>query len=130
MQKFTTAIAATTGALAVAALGLASTAGAVGGPGGYGNAHRYRGTAERQRQFSRGHYRPDKAHHRLGRHILQGRITPAWEGNHDPDGPVVPYAAGCDPSVARIQRWLPLHYPVKASLTLGRSLDVSRSHTS
>jgi hypothetical protein len=38
MQRFTTVIAAITGALAVAALGLASTAGAVGGPGGYGNA--------------------------------------------------------------------------------------------
>jgi hypothetical protein len=38
MHRFTTAIVATTGALAVAAVGLASTAGAVGGPGGYGNA--------------------------------------------------------------------------------------------
>jgi hypothetical protein len=39
MQKFTPAIAiATAGALAAAALGLASTAAAVGGPGGYGNA--------------------------------------------------------------------------------------------
>jgi hypothetical protein len=38
MQRFTTVIAAITGALAVAALGLASTAEAVGGPGGYGNA--------------------------------------------------------------------------------------------
>jgi hypothetical protein len=39
MQKFTPAIAAATaGAWAVAALGLASPAGAVDGPGGYGNA--------------------------------------------------------------------------------------------
>jgi hypothetical protein len=39
MQKFTPAIAAATaGAWAVAALGLASPAGAVGGFGGYGNA--------------------------------------------------------------------------------------------
>ncbi|MDT5149731.1 MAG: hypothetical protein QOI01_1464 [Mycobacterium sp.] len=39
MQKFTPAIAATiAGALAAAALGLASTAAAIGGPGGYGNA--------------------------------------------------------------------------------------------
>jgi hypothetical protein len=38
MQRFTTVVAAITGALAVAALGLASTAGAVGAPGGYGNA--------------------------------------------------------------------------------------------
>jgi hypothetical protein len=37
MHMFTTAIVATTGVLA-AALGLASTAEAVGGPGGYGNA--------------------------------------------------------------------------------------------
>jgi hypothetical protein len=39
MQRFTPAIAiAAAGALAAAALGLASTAAAVGGPGGYGNA--------------------------------------------------------------------------------------------
>jgi hypothetical protein len=38
MHRFTTAIFAATSALAVAPLGLASTAGAVGGPGGYGNA--------------------------------------------------------------------------------------------
>jgi hypothetical protein len=39
MQKFTPAIViATAGALAAAAMGLASTAVAVGGPGGYGNA--------------------------------------------------------------------------------------------
>ncbi|MDT5117086.1 MAG: hypothetical protein QOE30_2825 [Mycobacterium sp.] len=39
MQKFTPAIViATAGALAAAALGLASTAAAVGGSGGYGNA--------------------------------------------------------------------------------------------
>jgi hypothetical protein len=39
MQKFTPAVViATAGALAAAAMGLASTAAAVGGPGGYGNA--------------------------------------------------------------------------------------------
>jgi hypothetical protein len=145
MHRFTTAIFAATSALAVAPLGLASTAGAVGGPGGYGNAqdtvnalqaqgfnvqlngaavyplsgrtslasHR---TTQRQRQFSRGHHRPDEVHHRLGRHILQGRVTTTSTG------PVVTYARSQrrtdrDSSSARFR---PSHIPLRGSCaTLG-----------